>query len=104
MFDSQSHSSFNTFNDQQRNILDSKINLAKAHYDKKKVKITKLVDRMGESDDDESGRFGDHLKKRRRIRNMLHFKWNRDDPNLMLDLPTKVTHTQEMIDCAALQQ
>lgn len=63
-----------------------------------------MITQMGASDDDEEGRFGDNLRNRRRIRKLLNFEWNTTDPNLMLNLPTKIKHTKEMIDHHQQQQ
>lgn len=89
--------------DRQRDIINSKVNLAKAHYDKKSSRIQNLVNSMTEEDNDEDGRFGDRISKRRKVRKLLNFDWNMKAPNLMLNLPTKVSQTKEMAESAQQQ-
>lgn len=86
----------------ERDILESKINLAKSHYDRKKGKISNLIELIKSEENDEDGRFGEGLRKRRQIRKMLHYDWNTTNPNLMLGLPTKVAHTDEMTEAQQL--
>lgn len=49
----------------ERDILESKINLAKSHYDRKKGKISNLIELIKSEENDEDGRFGEGLRKRR---------------------------------------
>lgn len=35
---------------------------------------------------------------------MLHYDWNTTNPNLMLGLPTKVAHTDEMTEAQQLDE
>lgn len=48
-----------------RDILESKINLAKSHYDRKKGKLNNLIELIKSEENDEDGRFGEGLRKRR---------------------------------------
>ena len=77
--------------DRRQDIIDTKIKLAKAHYDKSSSRISNLLQTMTADDNDEDGKFGIIMKNRRKVRKVLNTDWDNSKPNLMLNLPTKIT-------------